>query len=74
VSFTQLFRLATRLDVILIILGTAASIITGTAISVFAYIFGSMIDAFQVSGAIYEEARKNLYYYLILNVAAGAMA
>jgi ATP-binding cassette subfamily B (MDR/TAP) protein 1 len=74
VSFTQLFRFATRVDIILMILGTVASIITGTAIPVFAYISGSMIDAFQVSGAIYEEARKNLYYYIILGVAAGAMA
>lgn len=74
VNFVQLFRFSTRLDVILMLMGTLASIITGTAIPIFAYISGSMIDAFQNSNQIYEEARKNLYYYLALAVGAGAMA
>jgi ATP-binding cassette subfamily B (MDR/TAP) protein 1 len=33
-----------------------------------------MIDAFQNNSQIFEEAKKNLYYYLVLGVAAGVTA
>lgn len=46
VWFCQMFRFATKFDIILMICGTIGAIAMGVAFPAFAYIWGDMIDSF----------------------------
>jgi ATP-binding cassette, subfamily B (MDR/TAP), member 1 len=65
----KLFRFANKGDVLLMVVGSICSIIMGAFIPIFALLTGNMIDAFGTS-EIYDEAKKNLFNYLYLGVAA----
>lgn len=74
VSTRGLFRFASQLDVLLMVIGSITSAAMGAAIPIFAYLTGNMIDSFNTSNDIYAEAKKNLLYYIYLGIGALVVA
>ena len=58
VAFFQLFRFATKVDIILIVVGSIASLAMGAALPAFALLWGEMTDSFGAGGdAMVDKAR-----------------
>lgn len=62
--FLQLFRFATKADIILIIIGSIASLAMGAAIPAFALLWGQMTDSFAKGGdEMVNKARDIMFIF-----------
>lgn len=77
VSFFELLRFATKTDVLLMILGSAAAIINGIALPMFALIFGQMTDSFSPTSTgddIVDAAGTQALYFLYIGLGSFALS
>lgn len=67
-----MFRFATKADIILIIIGSIASLAMGAAIPAFALLWGDMTDSFAEGGdAMVNKARTTMYIFF--GIGAGVL-
>lgn len=64
-----MFRFATKLDVVLMIVGSIAALAMGVALPSFSYIWGQMTDAF-ASQDMVEASRQTLLTFLYVGIGA----
>lgn len=57
VGFFKLFRFATKLDIILMVVGSIAAAAMGTAMPAFAYIWGKMTDSFVDADSMVDKSK-----------------
>ncbi len=70
ISFFDLFRFASKTDICMMVVASICSAFMGAAIPIFAYLTGNMIDSFTSRADAYEEAKKNMFYYIYLGIGA----
>eukprot|EP00027_Filamoeba_sp_ATCC50430_P014648 CAMPEP_0168577562 /NCGR_PEP_ID=MMETSP0413-20121227/20855_1 /TAXON_ID=136452 /ORGANISM="Filamoeba nolandi, Strain NC-AS-23-1" /LENGTH=169 /DNA_ID=CAMNT_0008611329 /DNA_START=70 /DNA_END=576 /DNA_ORIENTATION=+ len=71
VSFLKLFTYATPFDYLLMFLGSLGAVIVGFAMPAFAFIFGKMVDDFNVSmDELYHKIVNTSLYFLYVGIAA----
>jgi ATP-binding cassette subfamily B (MDR/TAP) protein 1 len=68
----QLFRFATKADIILMVLGSIAALAMGASLPAFALLWGSMTDSFAEGGDTMVNKAKDVMF-IFFAIAAGVL-